>query len=500
MKRIFILSTFILFVLTSCGAPSTITNLPTKTSTVSLSPTISPTPKPLLTVKVMSYNILWGAGVDREFDENLKAKGQYSVYGRDRLPELLSVIKELNPDILGIQEGAGWDRGTPSVIQKVAEELNMNYFLAKGAASELNVILLSKFKIVESENLSPEVGNVGALRVKLTTPDREPLNVFVVHFDPFSADIRLCEMNTLIQYMQPYYQQRTIAMGDFNMKPNSRGHQNLKETGMELVAIEQSWEIDQIWASPSINWSKTDWFESFTPPSNISDHRPIGAEISIFSNTLSLSTITPIPPTPITEPIPLVDGFITNLQVLRLDNFEDACTKPKWNSDWATEKFSDGVITVIGEEYWKAGVSRNKDFSEGEGIVLRFKFEKGTEANIFFDSGDWSTSPYRRFGINIRQDSVQTDLWQGKTGMGDKNLNGNFKPKPETWYNLMIVISKDGEFLEAVWEPDNPGHVITYHQQLGDNWTGLTWRFKIGANKGKVLIDDFSEIVFDKIK
>ncbi|HNE05486.1 MAG TPA: endonuclease/exonuclease/phosphatase family protein, partial [Anaerolineales bacterium] len=499
MRRLFILSAFFLFVLTSCGVPSTITNLPTKTPTELPSPTVSPTPKPLLTVKVMSYNILWGAGVDREFDENLKAKGQDSQYGRDRLPELLSVIKELDPDILGIQEGAGWDRGTPSVIQKVAEELNMNYFLAKGAASELNVMILSKFKIIETENLSPEVGNVGALRVKLTTPDGQPLNVFVVHLDPFSANIRLCEINTLIQYMQPYFQQRTIVMGDFNTTPNLWDHKNLKETGMTLVAIEQSWQIDQIWASPSMNWSKTDWFKSFLPPKNISDHHPIGAEIAIFSNPISLPTVTPIPPTPVIKPIPLIYDFITDPQVLRFDNIEDACTKPKWNSDWTTEKFSDGVIAIVGEDYWKAGVSRNKDFSEGQGVVLRFKFEKGTEANIFFDSGDWSTNPYRRFGMNIRQDSVQTDLWQGKTGMGGKNLNGNFKPKPETWYNLMIVISKNGEFLEAVWEPNDPSQVVTYHEQLGEKWTGLTWRFSVGANTGNVLIDDFSEIIFDKI-
>lgn len=249
-----------------------------------------------------------------------------------------------------------------------------------------------------------------------------------------------------------------------------------------------------------MNWSKTDWFKSFLPPSNISDHRPIGAEIAIFSNPISLPTVTPIPPTPVIEPTPLIYEFITDPQVLRFDNFEDACTKSKWNSDWTTEKFSDGVIAVVGEDYWKAGISRNKDFSEGQGVVLRFKFEKGTEANIFFDSGDWSTNSYRRFGINIRQDSVQTDLWQGNTGMGGKNLNGNFKPKPETWYNLMIVISKNGEFLEAVWEPNDPTQVVTYHEQLGEKWTGLTWLFSIGANTGTVLIDDFSEIVFDKIK
>jgi endonuclease/exonuclease/phosphatase family metal-dependent hydrolase len=391
MKRFFVFILLVIFipVWTSCGVPKTITNLPPTTLTASPSqittpieipsPTEFSTPKPLLAIKVMSYNILWGAGVDRKFDENLKAKGQYSTFGRNRLPDLLSAIKEMDPDVLGIQEAAGWDKGTPSIIQKVAEDLKMNYFLAKGDANELSVVILSKFEIVESENLSLEVGNIGALRAKLITPDGQPLNLFVVHLDPHSEYTRSCEIDVLGHYLQPYLQQRTIIMGDFNTRPN------LDEIGMEFVVGRS---IDQVWISPSTNWSKTDWFKSFLDINNISDHNPVGAEILIFPGPSSFPTLTAIPPTPVIKPAPFISNFIINPRVLRLDNFEDACTKPKWNSDWDTEKFYDGVITIGGEEYWEAGVSRNKDFSEDQGVILRFKFEKGTEANIFLDSGD----------------------------------------------------------------------------------------------------------------
>jgi endonuclease/exonuclease/phosphatase family metal-dependent hydrolase len=496
MKHRTISTIFFLLILVSCNIPPIATKLP------AITPISSPTTEPLLTVKVMSYNILWGAGVNREFDKNLSAPDfKYYQSGKSRLPELLSVIKEWDPDILGIQEGAGWDRGEPSVIEKVAKELNMNYFLAKGAASELNVMLLSKYKIVETENLSPEIGNVGALRAKLITPDGQPLNVFVVHLDNSSEDLRSCEVNTLVQYVQPYLEQRVLIMGDFN---TYQGALEMKPIEMEPIAMKQvaisAPGIDQIWISSSTNWSKSDWFKSFAPRDLISDHLPVGAEISIFLNQLPSTTFPPILPTPIIEPAPLVSDLIQNPRILRFDNFENTCTKSKWNSDWTTEKFSEGMIAVVGEGNWQSGVSRNKDFSEGQGVILRFMFEKGTEASLFIDNGDWNTDPYRRFGLSIEQDSIQTDLWQGREGMGGKNLNGNFEPKPETWYNLMIVISKNGEFLEAIWDPNDPTRVISYQEQLGKKWIGFPWRFSIGTNIGNVLIDDYSEIIFDKIK
>jgi len=287
--------------LTFTPIPRTDTPVPTATPTELPSPTASQTPKPLLTVKVMSYNILFGAGVDREFDANLKVSGQYAQFGRNRLPELLSAIKELDPDILGIQEGAGWDRGTPPVVQKVAEELDMNYFLAKAAVNAGHLMIFSKFKIVEAENLSPEIGNVGALRVKLTTPDGQPLIVFVVHLDFSSRNHRARQINTLVQYIQSYLPQRVLIMGDFNNNHGLSELENLREIGM--IPVYQFMGIDEIWISPNLELTTTDWLKSYSAP-NISDHSPIVAEIAVFPNTLSLPTVTPVPPTPIYEPTP----------------------------------------------------------------------------------------------------------------------------------------------------------------------------------------------------
>lgn len=478
-------------------ATSTPTLTPTETATST--PILTPTPIPLLSVKVLSYNILWGAGVDRQFDDKLKSAGQYNQFGKNRLPDLLAFIKLLGPDVVGIQEAAGWDTGTPSVVQEVAEELGMNYFLAK-SQSELKVVILSKFEITQAESLSSEVGNVGALRATLTTQDGQPLNVFVVHLDPFSSNSRMCQVNTVIQQMQPYMPQRTILIGDMNFKLGSREYNILKQAGLKLVAWDNWWGIDQIWITPAVNWSKTSWFESFRLPVGISDHKPIGAEINILPTLTKVSTITPIPPTPTIVAPPVVSDTLTDVYVIRIDRFDDLCTKSKWISRWETEKFTNGVLEVGGEEYWKAGVLRSKDFAEGQGVILRFQFAKGTEAEIYFDSDEWNTDSYRRFGIYIRGDAIQTNVWQGKIGMGGNNLSGNFKPEPDTWYNLMIVINNNGEFMEMIWDSSDPSRAIRYRKQFGKTWAGLTWRFAIGANRGEMLIDDYTEFSFGELK
>ncbi len=82
----------------------------------------------------MSYNILYGAGVDRLWDTALPP----NLAGQSRLSVLLSVI------------------------QQVGEELSMNYYLA-WTASRFHLGLLTKFPILEAENLSAEVRRQGAL-------------------------------------------------------------------------------------------------------------------------------------------------------------------------------------------------------------------------------------------------------------------------------------------------------------------------------------------------
>jgi hypothetical protein len=79
-----------------------------------------------VSLKLMTYNVLWGGGIDREFDSVVAAK-----YQTNRLDAILKVIKAAAPDVLAVQEAAGWERGSPSVAARVARELDMHYVVAK---------------------------------------------------------------------------------------------------------------------------------------------------------------------------------------------------------------------------------------------------------------------------------------------------------------------------------------------------------------------------------
>ncbi len=237
-------------------------------------------------VRVMSYNILFGAGVDPGWE---RAAAQLSpfAYPGNRLAEIMAVIKATKPDILGIQEAAGWNSGSPPLAQQVADELGMNYFLAQ-VGNGLHVALFIKFEIVAAENLSPQVGNVGSLQAELALPNGQPLHVFVVHLDPFSAATRTQELTILTQKMVPYLSTPTLLLGDMNYycldNPEQCQEYNvLNKAGWQLAQAGQ-YKIDQIWASPSL----TQPIEAISFPSatfDISDHLPVGAIIEVVPTT-----------------------------------------------------------------------------------------------------------------------------------------------------------------------------------------------------------------------
>jgi endonuclease/exonuclease/phosphatase family metal-dependent hydrolase len=248
----------------------------------SASPPELQAPLATTSVRAMSYNILYGAGADPGWE---RAAAQLSpfAYPGNRLPKILRIIKIANPDILGVQEAGGWDKGSPSIVQQVAEELGMNYFLAP-AGNGLHLVLFTKFKLVETANLSSQIGNVGALRATLSTPDGQLMHVFVVHLDPFSAKTRASELVTLTQEMAPYLPAPTLLMGDMNFyclddPEHCQEYQVLSQAGWRL-AQNGAYKLDQIWISPVLDQpvSAIDFpGASF----DISDHLPVGAIIEI---------------------------------------------------------------------------------------------------------------------------------------------------------------------------------------------------------------------------
>jgi endonuclease/exonuclease/phosphatase family metal-dependent hydrolase len=233
-------------------------------------------------LRVMSYNILYGAGATTDWEQKSANLSPYPYQG-NRLPYVLSVIRAAQPDIIGLQEVAGWEREPWPLVGQVAAELGMNYFMAR-SPSGLNVVLFTRFQIIDAEDLSKQVGNVGALRATLVDDSGQLIYVFVVHLDPFSAETRERELEVLTGLMAPYLHSPTVLIGDLNMgclnnPAHCREYQLLNQAGWQL-GVWGDYLIDQVWTSPLLSQSVQPM--SFPAASfAISDHLPVGAILQL---------------------------------------------------------------------------------------------------------------------------------------------------------------------------------------------------------------------------
>jgi endonuclease/exonuclease/phosphatase family metal-dependent hydrolase len=243
-----------------------------------------------VSVRFMSYNVLWGGGLERRFDQNFLA-WQHPIFdGRDRFHQIMEVIKRSDPDVLAVQEAAAWDEGKPSVAERVAMELGMSYVFVKNPY-QINVALFSKLPIVSSIDLVGPMGSNAALVATLRAPDGGHIYVAAAHLDPFTSRMRECQVRMLLQTLSPATGQRVVLMGDMNFRPNANAFRLLQESGWQNVAVAESLPIDQIWLGPWEGWSSEAMWKTGSIEANLSDHYPVGARIDFGEQRVESGTM-----------------------------------------------------------------------------------------------------------------------------------------------------------------------------------------------------------------
>lgn len=489
-SNLVIILILVMSIVLSC-TPST-PQAPINTST----PGITSTPVPLLKIKVVTFNILFGAGIDRQWDENVPD----NLKGIDRTPLLIDYLEKLSPDIVGLQEVTDWDKGSPPYIKTLADRLGLNYFISKGRADSA---LLTKYEILEAEDLSDDFNSI--IRARLLGPDGKPINVFVVHLDSTSEEHRSCGTEIILQKVQPYLAQRTILMGDMNFTNDSQEWSSdmLTALGWRLVAVDSHFRIDQIWLAPSMQWDVTDWTAHTSQEvRKISDHWPIGKEIQIYSPSLGLlpvSTPTALPQ--IMDLPPVVTDVIVNPQVAFVEKTENSiCHAQVWESGWVNESYIKGQLRLFGKKDWQSGSSWSEPISQNGGILLDFKYTTGSEFDIYLEHSTWAQPEYRRFGLYVANDIFQSDMWMGETPLGGDAWDMAVQPKPDTWYRLLLTADKNAQLTAFLWEVDAQSNVSIFRKVMDDDWTNLQWRLAAGANQGRISIQGVTQIVFDALK
>lgn len=166
-------------------------------------------------IRVMSYNIHVGVGMDKKLD----------------LQRIADVINKERPDLVGLQEV---DRGVERTQRKdeiveLAALTRMEYAFAHNLdyqGGQYGVAILSRYPIRASDHRMfqnrRETERRGMIRVEVRI-DGKPTNFVTTHLDYQFPDGRLFEAEQLLAYLKDVKGVLIVA-GDFNEEPNGTTH------------------------------------------------------------------------------------------------------------------------------------------------------------------------------------------------------------------------------------------------------------------------------------
>lgn len=223
---------------------------------------------------------------------------------------------------------------------------------------------------------------------------------------------------------------------------------------------------------------------------------PLPTKTPIPTNTL-VPTNTPIPPTATVSAPEKSLEYLNGVKVVYIDAFDKQLSKVEWRFG-AGLQVKNGVLDIFGKE-WN-NISPRRQFSEGSGVVVDFAYTKGSFFETYISHGFWGIEGYKTFGIYFDKNLARTNVWSGKNALGGEYLPGDLDLQSDTDYSLLMAVIPNGEFLVVIWKPSDPSKTNYYREEIGKNWSNLTWVFGIAIDRGTITLDNFREIKFDSAK
>ncbi len=234
------------------------------------------------TLRVMTYNIHVGVGMDKKLD----------------LQRIADVIKRERPDLVGLQEvdrGVKRTEGKDEIVELAGMTL-MDYAFAHNLdyqGGKYGVAILSRFLIQKIDHQKyesrREAERRGMLRVEVNV-DGKTVNFITTHLDYQEKDGRLFETEQLLKFIERVPGPLIIA-GDFNDEPSGGAYELMlasfddawilsraKGDGLSYPADKPAKRIDYIFCRRSDGVrAKKAWVVN----SLASDHIPVMAELEI---------------------------------------------------------------------------------------------------------------------------------------------------------------------------------------------------------------------------
>lgn len=260
-----------------------------------------PTKTPYVTATVPGGAVLTATAAALQTHEGAVRFMSYSVQdgGKDKLPQVTSILQAYNADVLALQETMGWDADDFAIAKQVAGDLGMQYIYCKADRALLDkngytydVVLMSKLEIKSSETYS-NVANC-LIRAEVAATGRQSVQVFAAYVRPNYDEVGCRNVENIAKALEPYAGDAAILMGDMLMPPPGviMGYSEaqikcpsiLEAAGLSFFADVS--QVDHIWVTQAMldlqsyelpNPSK----EPLVPKNvirNTSDHSPLAVD------------------------------------------------------------------------------------------------------------------------------------------------------------------------------------------------------------------------------
>lgn len=237
-----------------------------------LGPAASATPPP--TLRVLSYNIHHGAGLDGKID----------------LPRIARVIKSAAPDVVSLQEVDRMTQRSGGVDQaaRLAELTGMKFTFGSSMpyqGGQYGNAILTNLKVAASQTIAlpgePRSAHCATLEIPTGQPAPARFHFIATHLDTAAAP-RQASVPLLTRFLSQLPDHPAILAGDFNATPDSATmtslltHWHNATSGADFFtcpADKPDSQIDYILVRPATRWKvlKT----QVLPESMASDHRAI---------------------------------------------------------------------------------------------------------------------------------------------------------------------------------------------------------------------------------
>ncbi len=133
-------------------------------------------------------------------------------------------------------------------------------------------------------------------------------------------------------------------------------------------------------------------------------------------------------------------------------------------------------------------------------MLVQFRYDDipDSDFEMFFNNDVFGSVNYRQWGTRLNGATPAIQVVRKRSIIDDNPLDGELSLDPDTWYQLLLAVDQDAEFVAHVWESDDPSTHSEYRQTLED-WADQEWYGVFCNARGNVFVDSYSEVSFGEL-